>query len=195
MARCAGRLDFRHVSFGYQQGRPVLQDISFAVEPGEMVGVVGRSGSGKSTLVSLIGRLYEADSGQILIDGVDTRQMSTRQLRRQIGMVPQDPFLFRGLVAENIAYGRADASAEEVLAARQADAHDFIMHMPLAYETQLGEGGAGLSGGERQRISIARALCSIPPSLFSTRPRQASMPSRSGRSARPCGTGRAARRR
>ena len=118
-------------------------------------------------MVSLIARLYDADRGQILIDGVDVREIDPRQLRRHIGMVPQEPFLFRGAVADNIAYGNAQAAPEQILlAAKQADAHDFIMRMPLAYSTQLGEGGSGLSGGERQRLSIARALLFDPAILI-----------------------------
>ncbi len=123
-----GQIELRNVSFGYDKSRPVLHDVSFTISPGEMVGVVGRSGSGKSTLVSLVGRLYDADRGQILIDGADVRELDRRQLRRHIGMVPQDPFLFRGTVVDNVAYGSAHAVAEQVLlAAKLADAHDFIM--------------------------------------------------------------------
>lgn len=162
-----GRIEFRDVSFAYDSSRPVLRQVSFAIQPGEMVGVVGRSGSGKSTLVSLIARLYDIDQGQILVDGHDVSRLSRRALRRRIGMVPQEPFLFRGSIADNIAYGVPGADPEQILqAAKYGDAHDFILRQPLAYETQLGEGGLGLSGGERQRLSIARALLFDPAILI-----------------------------
>jgi ATP-binding cassette subfamily B protein len=167
LERARGQLEVEHLTFGYDKSRPVLKDVSFAVHPGQMLGIVGRSGSGKSTLISLLGRLYEADSGRVRIDGVDVRQMSPQNLRRQIGMVPQDPYLFRGSVAENVAYGNPQAEPEQILlAAVQADAHDFVMQMPLAYSSQLREGGQGLSGGQRQRLSIARALLFDPPILI-----------------------------
>jgi ATP-binding cassette subfamily B protein len=165
--RSSGQVEFEKVSFGYDKSRPVLKQIDFLIEPGELVGVVGRSGSGKSTLVSLIARLYEADTGRILIDGMDVRKMNPRKLREKIGLVPQDPFLFRGSIAENIAYGNPAATPEQIIqAAKRADAHDFIMRLPFAYETQLGEGGMGISGGERQRISIARAVLCDPEILI-----------------------------
>jgi ATP-binding cassette subfamily B protein len=162
-----GRVEFRSVSFSYEPGRPILTDISFVAEPGEVIGLVGPSGAGKSTLVQLLSRFYEAESGQVLIDGIDVRQLALRPLRQQIGVVLQEPFLFHGTVAENIAYGRPDAGAEEIVAAaKMANAHDFIVNLPHGYDTLTGERGQLMSGGERQRVSIARAILRNPPILI-----------------------------
>ena len=147
--------------------RPVLEGISFTVTPGERIALVGPSGSGKTTLVSLLPRLYDVTRGRILIDGVDLREYRLRPLRRAIGIVQQDSFLFSGSVRENIAYGRPDARDDEIIdAAKAANAHDFILALPEQYETRLGERGVNLSGGQRQRVSIARALLKDPRILI-----------------------------
>jgi ATP-binding cassette subfamily B protein len=165
--RIRGRIEFRNVTFGYDPYDPVLRDISLTIEPGQLVGLVGKSGSGKTTLVNLICRFYEPQQGQILIDGVDVREISNEDLRRHVGLVLQEPFLFRATIAENIAYGRPEATPAEIIdAARAANAHRFIMRQPSGYDTRLGERGAGLSGGEKQRISIARALLCDPSILI-----------------------------
>jgi ATP-binding cassette, subfamily B, bacterial len=167
LPRMRGEIRFENVTFGYDRNRPILKSFDLEVRPGETLGVVGRSGSGKTTLVNLVSRFYDVDAGRVLLDGVDVRELAREDLCRQVGVVLQEPFLFRGTVWENLIYGRPDAALEESLtAARGANAHDFIMRLPLAYDTPLGERGAGLSGGEKQRLSIARTLLSGPRILI-----------------------------
>ena len=162
-----GKIEMENVQFGYDSGEPALENINLTVEPGQMIGLVGPSGSGKSTLVQLISRFYDAKSGAVKIDGHDIRDLDLKDLRSHISVVPQEPYLFHGTVRDNIAYGRPDASFEEVLSAAQsANAHDFIMKMPDAYDTHVGERGTKLSGGQRQRIAIARAILDDPKILI-----------------------------
>jgi len=145
----------------------VLKGITFTASPGEMIGLVGKSGAGKSTTINLICRFYEPDAGAILIDGIDYRDISLQDMRSQIGIVLQEPFLFNGTIADNIAYGKPGATLEDVMeAARTANAHEFILSKPDGYDSLVGERGAKLSGGERQRISIARAILHDPRILI-----------------------------
>jgi ATP-binding cassette subfamily B protein len=163
LAQMHGCIRFEKVTFGYDRHQPVLKEFNLEIHPGETVGIVGRSGSGKTTLVNLISRFYDVDAGRVMIDGHDVRDLSREDLRSQVGVVLQEPFLFRGTVWENLLYGRPTARPEEALtAAKGANAHDFIMRLPLGYDTPLGERGAGLSGGEKQRLSIARTLLYDP---------------------------------
>ena len=162
-----GNVRFENVSFAYNSSEEVLHDISFNVEPGEMIAFVGPSGAGKSTIASLLPRFYDVTSGDILIDGQDIRKVTLNSLREQVGIVPQETVLFNGTVYDNILYGRLDATAEEVeAAAKAANAHNFIMGLPDGYQTMLGDRGVNISGGQRQRISIARAILKNPQILI-----------------------------
>ena len=162
-----GQVRFENLSFSFGPGKPeVLKDVNLEIESGTFVGIVGQSGSGKSTLMKLLPRLYDPTKGRILIDDYDINKVELYSLRRQIGIVPQDPLLFSGTVSENIALTNPDVSSEEIVkAARLANAHDFIMELPSGYSTPVGERGANLSGGQRQRIAIARTLLSNPKLL------------------------------
>lgn len=167
MGRAAGRLDYDGVSFSYDGARKVLDGINVHIRPGEVVGLVGPSGAGKTTFASLLPRFYDVSSGALRVDGVDVRDASLHDVRKNIAFVSQHPVLFHGTIMENIRLGRQDAADDEVVAAARAAAADgFIMGMPDGYQTMLGDGGSGLSGGQRQRIAIARAFLKDAPILI-----------------------------
>jgi len=167
LPKIQGAISFQDVRFSYERGKEVIKGISFEIGAGEMVGLVGKSGAGKSTIINLICRFYDVDSGLITLDGHALRKVKLEQMRRQLGIVPQDPFLFNASILENIRYGRPDASFDEVVrAARAANAHDFIIDKEEGYDALIGEKGTTLSGGEKQRIAIARAILHDPPVLI-----------------------------
>jgi ATP-binding cassette subfamily B protein len=171
LGRSQGRVTAEHVSFAYEGRKQTLEDISFEAEPGERVAVVGHTGAGKSTLMSLLIRFYDPEAGRFAIDGVDIRDVKLSSLRDQISVVLQEPLLFSGTIEENIAYGSLGTSRADIeAAARAANAHDFIVGLPMGYETVLGERGAQISGGERQRICVARAFLKDAPILILDEP-------------------------
>ncbi|HMK84209.1 MAG TPA: ABC transporter ATP-binding protein, partial [Candidatus Bathyarchaeia archaeon] len=162
-----GRVEFKNVTFGYEKGRPVLKNLNFTINPGEKIAILGSTGSGKTSLIYLIPRFYKVDSGSILIDGIELDRFKMASLRRQIGIVMQDVFIFSGTIAENIAFGAPDATRNEIVrAANLARIQDFIESLPHGYDTIVGERGINLSGGQRQRITIARALAMNPKILI-----------------------------
>lgn len=163
----SGDVQFKGVSFEYKQNLPILSNIELSIKAGETIGIAGPTGGGKSTLIKLLLRFYDVNEGSILLDGVDLKQLSIQQIRSNIALVSQDVYLFHGTIRENIAYGQFDASEEEItLAAQKAQLHDFIMQLPNAYDTIVGERGIKLSGGQRQRLSIARAIMKDAPILI-----------------------------
>jgi len=162
-----GRVDFDHVFFSYRNNVPVLNDVSFVAEPGRTIALVGPTGAGKTSIASLLARFYDVRGGNITVDGIDIRDVTMASLRSQMGLVPQDPFLFSGTIADNIRFGRLAASDEEVISAAQlANAHEFIVRLPQGYDTEVLERGQNYSQGQRQLIAFARAVLANPRILI-----------------------------
>jgi len=162
-----GRIEFDDVWFSYDGENMVLRDINLTVEPGQTVAILGATGSGKSSIINLVPRFYDASRGSIRLDGRDIRELTVKSLRRQIGIVRQDPFIFGTSLRENIAYGVADATLPQIVeAAKKAKIHEFIEELPQGYDTRVGERGVTLSGGQKQRVAIARALLKNPKILI-----------------------------
>ena len=185
LSRAHGSIEFDEVSFEYQPGQPVLEEIRLRIEPGQHVAVLGGTGEGKTTLLNLIPRFYDATAGRVLVDGIDVSHLNLEDLRRNVGVVFQENFLFSDTVAANISFGRPDALRRQIKrVARIARAHEFIAKLPNGYDTMLREGGKDLSGGQRQRLAIARASCASRRSFYWTTPRRLSTGKRSRKSSK-----------
>jgi ABC-type multidrug transport system fused ATPase/permease subunit len=167
MPPISGHIELRDVQFAYNPSEPVLQDVNLVIEPGQTVALIGPTGAGKTSIANLVARFYDVSDGMVLIDGIDVRTVTQQSLRRQMGLVPQDPFLFSGTIRDNIRFGLPDVADESVIdASKFANCHEFIMALPDNYDTEILEGGANLSLGQRQLICIARAVLADPKILI-----------------------------